>query len=185
MSSDRHLTTREIAEHFDIHHTVADRLEKLGVIKKQCMSHTNLIEKNIMDRILYESLLKWNVLDSFLKRINTGYEKWVVYNNIKQQKSRCVPSESSQMVTKPDLHPQKVMLSPLVGLQKRILFFELLSQGQMIDSKKYCVQLDKLRKEVQKKWPALTNKKRVVFHYDNARLHTTSLVVKKKLQSFG
>lgn len=37
---------------------------------------------------------------------------------------------------------------------------------------------------MREKQPALTNRKSVVFHRDNARPHT-SLVVKKKLRSFG
>ncbi|XP_018307348.1 histone-lysine N-methyltransferase SETMAR-like [Mycetomoellerius zeteki] len=79
VKSDRHLTTREIAERFGIHHTiVVDRLKKL---------------------------------DPFLKRIITGDEKWVVYNNIKQQKSWCGLDESLKTMAKSDLHPQKVMLS--------------------------------------------------------------------------
>ncbi|XP_020293890.1 histone-lysine N-methyltransferase SETMAR-like [Pseudomyrmex gracilis] len=86
-----------------------DRLKKLGMVKKlDVWAPHELSEKNIMDRILMcESLLKQNSLDPFLKRIITGDEKWVVYNNIKRRKSWCDPGESSQTVAKLNLHPQK------------------------------------------------------------------------------
>ncbi|XP_020295376.1 histone-lysine N-methyltransferase SETMAR-like [Pseudomyrmex gracilis] len=108
VKSDRHLTTREIAKRFGIHHTtVMDRLKKLGMVKKlDVWVPHKLSEKNIMDRILMcESLLKHNSLDPFLKRIITGDEKWVVYNNIKRRKSWCGPGKSLQTVAKPNLHP--------------------------------------------------------------------------------
>lgn len=184
--SDRHLTTREIAERFDIHYTtVSDRLKKLGMVKKTdvWVPH-ELTEKNIMDRILIcESLLRWNEQDGFLKRIVTGDEKWVVYNNIKRTKSWCGPGESSQTIGKPDLHPQKVMLSVWWDY-KGVVYFELLPRGQTIDSTKYCAQLNKLKRELQQKRPELVNRKRVVFHHDNARPHT-SLKTKTKLKSLG
>ncbi|XP_020298262.1 histone-lysine N-methyltransferase SETMAR-like [Pseudomyrmex gracilis] len=89
VKSDRHVTTREIAKRFGIHHTifiiqVMNRLEKLGMVKKlDVWVPHELNDKNIMDRILVcESLLKQNSLDPFLKRIITGDKKWVVYNNI-------------------------------------------------------------------------------------------------------
>ncbi|KAG5341768.1 SETMR methyltransferase, partial [Acromyrmex charruanus] len=66
VKSDRHLTTREIAERFGIHHTT---------VKDQRVSH-ELTEKNIMDQnLVCESLPKQNSLDPFLKRIITGNEK--------------------------------------------------------------------------------------------------------------
>ncbi|XP_020298124.1 histone-lysine N-methyltransferase SETMAR-like [Pseudomyrmex gracilis] len=78
VKSDRHLTTREIAKRFGIHHTtVMDRLKKLGMVKKlDVWVPHKLSEKNIMDQSLAcESLLKQNSLDPFLKRIITRDEK--------------------------------------------------------------------------------------------------------------
>ncbi|GFY20876.1 hypothetical protein TNCV_1121101 [Trichonephila clavipes] len=41
-----------------------------------------------MDRIsIYEALAKRNEIDPFLKRMVTGYEKWVTYNNIVRKRS--------------------------------------------------------------------------------------------------
>ena len=74
--------------------------------------------------------------------------------------------EFSKTAAKLDLHPQKIMLN-IWWDYKGVLFLKLLPQGQTIDSKKYYVQLDKLRKAVQEKWPELSNRKGVVFHHNN------------------
>jgi len=62
---DRHLTTREIAERFNIAHTtVSQRLKWLGMMKKAdvWVPH-ELTEENILDRVMIcESLLKLNSL---------------------------------------------------------------------------------------------------------------------------
>ncbi|XP_067210000.1 histone-lysine N-methyltransferase SETMAR-like [Linepithema humile] len=183
---DRHLTTREIVKHFNIvHTTVAQRLKRLGLTKKADVWVLHkLTEKNVLDRIMVcESLLKWNLLEPFLKRVVTGDEKWVVYNNIRRQKSWCGPGESSQSVAEADLHPKKVMLN-IWWDWRGVLYFELLPCGQTIDGKKYCAQLDKLKQAIAKKRPELANRKGVVFHHDNARPHT-ALVTKQKMKSFG
>lgn len=183
---DRHLTTREIAKRFNIAHTtVAKHLKQLGMTKKMdvWVPH-ELSEKNILDRVMIcESLLRWNSLEAFLKRVVTGDEKWVMYNNIRRQKSWCRPGESSHSVAKADLHPKKAMLSVWWDW-RGVLYFEVLPYGQTIDAKKYCAQLDKLKQAVAEKRPGLANRKGVIFHHDNAKPHT-ALVTKKKLKSFG
>jgi len=60
----------------------------------------------------------------------------------------------------------------------------LLLPGQTIDSNFYCQQLERLRQAIERKWPELINRKDVVFHHDNARLHT-SLVIRQKLRELG
>ncbi len=47
-----------------------------------------------------------------------------------------------------------------------------------IDSKKYCAQLDKLHKAVQKKQLELSNRKNMIIHHDNVRAYT-SFITKK------
>lgn len=186
IKSDRHISTREIAQDIGVEHsTVAKRLKNLGMTKKIDVWVPHLLsEKNILDRIaVCESLLKWNSLDPFLKRIVTGDEKWVVYNNNKRRRSWCGPSESSQAVAKPDLHAKKVMLC-IWWDWKGIVYYEVLPRGQTINAERYCVQLTKLKEEIQKKRPELVNRKNVVFHQDNATPHT-ALATKSKLKDFG
>jgi len=50
----------------------------------------------------------------------------------------------------------------------------------MINSEKYCSQLDKLKTAIEQKRPEIANRKGVVFHQDNARSHV-SLITRQKL----
>ena len=68
-----------------------------------------------------------------------------------------------------------------MGLQRN---FELLSSNRTINFVVYIEQLTKLNNAVEEKRPELTNRKGVVFHHDNARLHT-SLVTRQKLLELG
>ena len=54
----------------------------------------------------------------------------------------------------------------------------------MINSNKYCPQLDQLKAALDKKHPELVNRKHIIFHQDNARLHV-SLMTRQKLLQLG
>ena len=71
---------------------------------------------------------------------------------------------------RPGLHPKKVMLCIWWG-QKGALYYELLPENQTINSNKYCSQLDHLKAAPDEKRPELVNRKRIIFHQDNARPH--------------
>ena len=72
----------------------------------------------------------------------------------------------------------------LVGLQRNCLRVQkLLPSNRTINSVIYIEQLTKLNNAVEEKRPELTNRK-VVFHHDNARPHT-SLVTRQKLLELG
>ena len=91
--------------------------------------------------------------------------------------------EPPSTTPKAGLHPKKVMLC-IWWNWKEIVYYELLSNNETIDSDKYCSQLDKLKVEITKKCPELINRKGVVFHHDNARPHT-SLQTRQKLLALG
>ncbi|XP_032688787.1 2-oxoglutarate receptor 1-like [Odontomachus brunneus] len=96
---------------------------------------------------------------------------WIVYNNV-SQKRWSKRGEAAQTVAKAGLHPKKVMLS-IWWDWKGIVYYELLLPNKTIDSTKYCSQLAKLKRTIDQKWPELANRKGVVFHQDNARLHVS------------
>ena len=128
-------------------------------------------------------LKKRNENDPFLKRLITGDEKWVVYNNIKWKRSWSRPREPTQTTSKAGIHQKKVLLSVWWDY-KGIVYFELLPPNQTINSVIYIEQLTKLNNAVEEKRPELTNWKGVVFHHDNSRPHT-SLVTRQKLLELG
>ncbi|XP_018350293.1 PREDICTED: histone-lysine N-methyltransferase SETMAR-like [Trachymyrmex septentrionalis] len=111
--------------------------------------------------------LKRQENDPFLKRIITGDEKWVVYNNVKRKRSWSKKHEPAQSTSKADIHQKK-----------------LLPDNTTINSEVYCHQLDKLNDSFKQKRPELINRKGIVFHQDNARPHT-SLVTRQKLLQLG
>jgi len=51
------------------------------------MSH-DLTVKNLIDQISIYELLKWNEIEPFFKRLITGDEKWITYDNIKKNYGR-------------------------------------------------------------------------------------------------
>lgn len=179
-------TTRDIAETLSLHHsTVHDHLRNLGFISKLdiWVPHT-LKEIHLTNRInVADTLLNRDKTDPFLKRLVTGDEKWIVYNNIKRKRSWCRRNDQPQTTSKADIHAKKVMLSIWWDF-KGVVFFELLPRNQTIDSIAYCRQLDDLNTSLTEKRPELVNRKGVVFHHNNARPHT-SLMTRQKLLQLG
>ena len=57
-------------------------------------------------------------------------------------------------------------------------------ENQTIDSNKYCSRLDQLKAALYEKRLELVNRKHIIFHQDNARLHV-SLVTRQKLLQLG
>ena len=84
---------------------------------------------------------------------------------------------------KAGLHPKKVMLC-IWWYWKGVLYYELLPENQTINSNKYCPRLDQLKAALNEKRPELVNRKCLIFHQDNARLHV-SLMTRQKLLQLG
>ena len=85
----RRNTTREIAEKLNISHTCVERhLNQLSYVNKlDIWVPHKLNEIQLTKRIsICDSLLKRNETDPFLKRIITGDEKWVVYDNVMRKR---------------------------------------------------------------------------------------------------
>jgi len=79
------------------------------------MSH-DVTMKNLMDRIsICEPLLKRNEIESFLKQLITGDEKWIMYSTVMydsniRKRSWSKQDEAPQTVAKSELTPRKVIL---------------------------------------------------------------------------
>ncbi|KAF7380311.1 hypothetical protein HZH66_014666 [Vespula vulgaris] len=90
IDSDRHTTTHKFAEEFNVSHTcIPKKLKQLGYVKKlDLWVPHQLKEIHSMQLIsICDSLLKRNEIDPFLKRLITGDEKWIVYNNLNRRRS--------------------------------------------------------------------------------------------------
>ena len=114
IDSDNHSTTREIAEKLDVSHTCTEkRLKQFGYVRKLDLRVPHqLKEIHLTQRIsICDSLLKRNEIDPFLKRLITGDQKWIVYNNVNGKRSWMMEDEPAQTTPKAETHRKKIMLS--------------------------------------------------------------------------
>jgi uncharacterized protein YaaR (DUF327 family) len=64
------------------------------------------------------------------------------------------------------------------------IFIDLLEKGQTINSEYYIALLERFTDEIKKKRPHL-NKKKVLFHQDNAPVHKSIKTTANKLHELG
>ena len=172
----REVTSRAAAQSLckgvDHAHTFVEKyLKQLDYVNKLdiWVSH-KMNEIQLTKRISnYDSLLKRNEADPFLKRIITGDEKWVIYDNVVRKRSWSQRDEPAQLTSKTDIHQKKAILSVWWNF-KGIVYFELLPRNQNINSNVYYRQLLKLDKEFKEKRPELSTHKGVICHQEH---HTT------------
>ena len=130
-----------------------------------------LAERNKIERISAAvSLLGWLKNEPFWDQLATGDEKGVLYNSIQCKHTWKQAGEHGDTMAKTSLHSMNMMLCVWWNC-KGIIYFQFFPAGQTIDSDKYCHQLTNLNQEIKQKHPILSNRKGLVFHHDNARLH--------------
>ena len=85
IEEDHHISSSHgIGKELNIDHkTVLNHLKKAGYKKKlDVWVPHELTQKNLLERVsICDSLLKRNEIDPFLKRMLTGDEKWIRYDN--------------------------------------------------------------------------------------------------------
>ena len=177
---------REIADILKIPKSSAENyLHQLGYVNHfDVWVPYKLSKKHLLDHISpWDSLLKHTENIPYLKQIVTGDETWILYNNVGQKRLWGKWNEPPPTTPKAGLHPKKVVLC-IWWDWKWVLYCELLLENQMINSNKYCSQLDQRKAALNKKRPELVNRKRIIFHQDNTRLHV-SLMTRQKLLQLG
>ena len=87
-------------------------------------------KKNFDHIFTYDSLLKLNENIPFLRQIVKGDEKWILYNKMARKKPWEKLNEPQLTTPKADLYPKKVM--GMWWNWKRVLFYELLPENQLI-----------------------------------------------------
>ena len=186
IESDDHVIVVEIKEMIKIPKSTIDRhIKCLGLVKKLYFLILHEFKKiHLTERINACDLhFKRNEFNPFLKRIITGGEKWIVYNNVIRKWQWFKRDEPPQTTPKAELREKKIMLS-FWWDWKGVVFFELLPRNQAIDLYVYCRQLNEMNTVVKEKRSEFVNRKSVIFHHDNATLHT-SLATRQKLLRLG
>ena len=135
IESDRHVTVREIEEILKMRQSTIYRyIQRLEHVKKLDIWIVHeLTEIHLTKRINACDLhLKRNEFDPFLKRIITGDENCIVYNNVVRKGSWSKRDEPPQTTSKTELYQKKIMLSVWWDW-KGVIFFELLPRNQTIN----------------------------------------------------
>ena len=86
----------------------------------------------------------------WLRNLNTGGEKWVLYINCTHRRQWLSAGQTAAATPKTDPKPKKVMLSIWCGV-KGILHWEFLPNGCTITADLYCQQLDRLAQKFKGK----------------------------------
>lgn len=103
----RHSTTREIAKKLHVLHAcIENHLKQLGYVQKLDTRVSHELKETCLTQCInsWDLLEKRNENDAFLKRLITGDEKWVVYNNIKWKRSWGRPGEPTRTTLEDDFH---------------------------------------------------------------------------------
>ena len=201
VEEDESLTTRMLAEDFNVDHsTIVRRLKKLGKVWKLAgwVPH-ELSENNKAERVrIFTELLKRNEQTSFLnKNLVTGDESWLLFKNVKRKKVCVSPGMLPKGIPK-SVHCKKVMWCVWWD-RSGIIHWEIISSGVCywwndddkrhqwqipdkngkrqlnINSDVYLAQLDRVHAAIETKRPRKKN--HIVFHHDNARPHIERRVV--------
>ena len=106
-----------------------------------------------------------------------GYEKWILYNDVEQKRSWGKINEPPAIAPKASLHPKKDTWWDWKG----VFYYELLLENRMINSNKYCSQLDQLKAALDEKHLELVNRKCFIFHQQNVRPHGSLMTRQKQL----
>lgn len=64
------------------------------------------------------------------------------------------------------------------------MYYEHLAQDGTINSTKCYKQLDRLKVNIEEKWPGIANRKEVIFHHDDERPYVSSQT-RQKLRQFN
>ena len=156
--------------------TIERHLKRLGFRYKlgQWVPHELTVNNKRTRKSKCELLIEKNEKQPFLRYLVTSDEKWILFDNVKNNRRWLRPTDQNRQVAKPKLTPKKVMLCVWWDCQG-VIHWELLNNGQTVTAEVYIQQLTRVQEQLIKKRPALINFKRVTFLHDNARPHTAKI----------
>jgi histone-lysine N-methyltransferase SETMAR len=167
------LTTRMLADDFDCDHTtIVQILHELGKVwKKTRWVPHELTEAQKTKRVnAAQILLNRQRRTPFLaNQLITGDEKWISFKNPDPQHEWRSPGEKTDATPKKDFRHKKAMLC-VFWSARGVEYWELLEQGQTVNSELYCRQLNQLNQRLNRRHRA-----QVVFLDDNAQPHRSHM----------
>lgn len=181
LESEPQLSTRQIAERLNCSKTTVERkLHEMGKVWKlgSWLPHELTESQRGVRFSICSSLLSRLECEPFLDRLVTGDEKWVFYINVIRKRQWVSKGEPAKAISKPELHPQKVMLCVWWN-STGILHWELMPENITITAEIYADQLSRVQAALIEKQPATVNRKGIILLHDNARPHIAKLTLKK------
>lgn len=160
--------------------TISRHLKDIGKKKKMDQWVAHLLNNSQKSQRLKicQMLLDRNKSESFLDRIVTCDEKWVIHHNRRRSAQWLDADQPPLHCPKPDLHPKKTMLTVWWSMAG-VIHFSLLEEGQTVNSDKYCSEIEIMHKKLCIKQPSLVNRKGIILLHDNARPHVAKKTSQK------
>lgn len=191
VSKDRRLKTSEIAEAVNISKERATYILNEELAMKKLSARwlprlRSVDQKLVRMQISRECLERFrkNKVD-FMRRFITTDETWVHHYTpeTKQQSKQWRHSGSPPPKKAKAVASAGKVMASIFWDAKGILLIDYLPKGQTITGVYYASLLDKLKQKVNEKRPGLA-KKKIIFHQDNARPHT-SVIAMAKIHELG
>ena len=177
LDEDNTLTQVELARRLGAAQTtVSRRLRALGKIRKLgCWVPHELNETQKNKRLtVCQELLQRFEKKSFLHRIVTSDEKWLLYDNPQRKTSWVNPGEPAGETTRPNRFGKKVLLCVWWD-QLGVIYHELLKPSETVTADRYQRQLTNLARALTLKRPETESRhEKVILLHDNAPAHTAS-----------
>jgi len=115
---------------------------------------------------------------SFLDRIVTCDEKWVLYNNRKRSARWLNKNEAPKHMPKSQIHQRKDLLTVWWGVHEIIKYF-LLQSNKSITAQTYCQFIQEMNEKLKIQCPVLINRKDPILLHDNVMPHVARMTVMK------
>ena len=184
--SDRRLKLREIAEavgvsYGRVHHILHEVLDMPKLTARWVPRLLTSDQKRLRAVTSTSSLERYlKNLKDFIRRFITGDETWVHYYTPETKR------QSMQWTKRGEPAPKKAKTVRSAGKVMAIVFWDsagiilvdYLVDRKTINGEYYCGILDRLDATIKEKRPGM-KKKNVLFHHDNAPVHTCARVMAK------
>ena len=159
--------------------TIVRHLGLINKVNKRCREVPHeLTPDQAQRRVEICKTLLSNPLDErFFKRIVTCDEKWIYFKNENDSNQWLDQSQPALPVVRRRFE-KKVMICVWWNF-KGIIHFELVKDGQAVNSQLYSQQLERMYAALQKFYPPVTNRRCGLLLQDNAPAHTARRTKKK------